>query len=199
MQSNRRRISRRHVSRGLVLGSVLALLAGCNDASPERTQELAALESRVAAVEARVEELGARSAGAAALPGTADATIVAAAAPSAVSPGGAEAPVSVGYEGVYVKLHVGDQSEVKLAVNGRVVGTYSSPTNLYLDSMLARGAMNTIGAMFSAAQEGNAIEIQVQSRGDDRWNPVFNFMPKGDKLESSFEVPYLGKADSSGG
>ncbi len=170
--------------------TVLALLflsggllsgAGCNDANTSRdSRAITELENRVAALETRmqgVEERGAAG-GAAAAPAS----------------GGADVAATGGYESVHVRLSV-DGTEAKLVVNGRVVGTYSKDSNLYLDSMLNRGAVNTIGIGFSAAKERNEVEIQVKSRGGTTWNTVFNFQPQVDKLESSFDVPFLALAE----
>ena len=109
--------------------------------------------------------------------------------PEPVAAGGE--PIEGGYERVRFTAHVKD-SQLRVMVNGRTVGAYDQNVHVGLDSMLRRGAMNTITFAFSSPAEGNSIELQVQSPGNG-WQTVFNFKPSSGRLQDSFEVPFAGK------
>jgi hypothetical protein len=163
----------------------MTLISACN--APKDSVTIRAVEelgTRVGELEARVANLETSAKSPAAAP---------AAAPPAGDMAGGGAPTETGYEGVYVRFTL-DNSEASLLINGRVAGAYSKSEAVYIETMLAPGTVNRIGAAFSEAKTGNKFEIQVKSRGDDRWNTVFNFTPTMQKLESSFDVPFLGAA-----
>lgn len=105
---------------------------------------------------------------------------------------GTTGTIEGGYLEVRYDARVKD-SQLQILANGRTIGTYTQDVNsVYIGSMLRRGAMNTITFVFSSANPGNAVVLYVQP-DVGHMQTVFNFTPKGGKLQDSFEVPFAGK------
>ena len=113
-------------------------------------------------------------------------------------PGADRAAESIegGYEDVSITANV-KGTQLRVMVNGRTVATYDQNVRVYLGQMgvLRRGFVNNITFAYSSAAEGNYVQLRVLPQGGDSgaWQEVFNFAPKGSKLEDRFEVPFAGK------
>jgi len=104
-------------------------------------------------------------------------------------------PVEGGYESVYMLLHMRNNEELQVKVNGRIIGAYTKSSDVYLDGFLMQNALNNISFTFSQGATESDVELKGKFRGDDKWNVIFNFNPKGDKTESKFELPFAGKSE----
>ena len=110
---------------------------------------------------------------------------------------GPPAPVQTGYESVHMEVWPSG-NRLRLKVNGLLVGAYDQHARVYLDPFLKPGAMNNLTFTFDRPPKGEAgkgearVELSVKAPGIDRWVEVLSFVASAEKLEDTFEVPFVG-------
>jgi hypothetical protein len=78
-------------------------------------------------------------------------------------------------------------------VNGLLVGAYDQTIDLDLEPFLKVGSVNTVTFTFDRLpQRLYGVVLSVQVEGSDKWVEVFKFTPSQERLEDSFEVPFVG-------
>jgi hypothetical protein len=106
--------------------------------------------------------------------------------------GGQAAPVTTGYESVHMKAWP-EGSRFRVKVNGLPVGTYDSTIELYLDPFLKVGSVNTVTFTFDRLPKNlYGVVLSVRVAGSENWVEVFKYTPSQERLEDSFEVPFVG-------
>ena len=105
--------------------------------------------------------------------------------------GGQPAPATTGYATVHMDAWPSG-NRLRVKVNGLLVGTYDNHAGVYLDPFLKTGVVNTVIFTFDRQGGGGSVVLQVIVPGSDQWIPVLQFVSSKDKLEDSFEVPFVG-------
>jgi len=105
--------------------------------------------------------------------------------------GGQPAPATTGYATVHMDAWPSG-NRLRVKVNGLLVGTYDNHAGVYLDPFLKTGVVNTVIFTFDRQGGGGSVVLQVKVPGSDQWIPVLQFVSSKDKLEDSFEVPFVG-------
>ena len=99
-------------------------------------------------------------------------------------------------EGGYASVHMeawpsGNRLRVK--VNGLLVGAYDNHASVTLDPFLKTGRANTVTFTFDRPGTGQpGVVLSVKTPGSGEWIKVLQFVSSKDKLEDSFEVPFVG-------
>jgi hypothetical protein len=115
-----------------------------------------------------------------------------AAAPGMTAQAGAQsAPVTTGYTTVSVQAYPSPSGRLQVKVNGLLAGVYDGHINTTLDPLLKPGAINTITFIFSGPE--GTVDLAVKAVGSDQWIPILMFRSSKEKLEDSFQVPFVGK------
>ena len=105
--------------------------------------------------------------------------------------GGQPAPATTGYATVHMNAWPSG-NRLRVKVNGLLVGTYDNHAGVYLDPFLKTGVVNTVIFTFDRQGGGGSVVLQVKVPGSDQWINVLQFVSSKDKLEDSFEVPFVG-------
>lgn len=106
--------------------------------------------------------------------------------------GGKLPPATTGYAFVHMKAYPRG-SRFRVKVNGLPVGTYDSDVSLDLEPFLKVGSVNTVTFTFDRLpNETYGVVLSVQVAGSEKWVEVFKFTPSKERLEDSFEVPFVG-------
>ncbi len=106
--------------------------------------------------------------------------------------GGQLAPVERGYESVHMDAWP-SENRLRLKVNGLLVGAYDTHVGVYLDPFLKPGFVNNLTFTFDRPPKGKyGVKLTVKAPGSDRWVEVLTFIPSAEKLEDTFEVPFVG-------
>ena len=105
--------------------------------------------------------------------------------------GGQPAPATTGYATVHMDAWPSG-NRLRVKVNGLLVGTYDNHAGVYLDPFLKTGVVNTVIFTFDRQGGGGSVVLQVKVPGSDQWINVLQFVSSKDKLEDSFEVPFVG-------
>lgn len=106
--------------------------------------------------------------------------------------GGQSAPVATGYKSVHMKAWP-EGSRFRVKVNGLLVGTYDTTIELDLEPFLKVGSVNTVTFTFDRLPKNlYGVVLTVQVAGSEKWVQVFTFIPSKERLEDSFEVPFVG-------
>ena len=105
--------------------------------------------------------------------------------------GGQPKPVTTGYATVHMEAWP-DGNRLRVKVNGLLVGAYDNYAGVNLDPFLKTGVVNTVIFTFDRPGGGGSVVLQVKVPGSDQWIHVLQFVSSKDKLEDSFEVPFVG-------
>ncbi len=107
--------------------------------------------------------------------------------------GGREATLARdGYESVRMRAYPSG-NRLRVKINGLLAAAYDQPADEYLDPLLRMGAVNTVAFAFDrASKDGSSVILEVKAVGNDRWIEVLKFVPSAEKLEDSFEIPFVG-------
>ena len=101
------------------------------------------------------------------------------------------APVTTGYATVHMKAWPDAcQARLQLKVNGLPMGVYDKYVSITLDPLLKPGVINTITFTFN--RPGCSLDLSVQAPGSERWIEVLKFVSSQERLEESFQVPFVG-------
>jgi hypothetical protein len=111
--------------------------------------------------------------------------------------GGATQTIEKGYGTVYINVHIRDQQEMVVKVNGSIIGNYSKTANITLDDYFKRNAINVITFTFNPVTTTSESDVEVVAKfaGNDQSKVIFNFTPRKNKSETQFGVPFTGKVD----
>jgi len=101
-------------------------------------------------------------------------------------------PVTAGYESVHMDAWP-DGSRFRVKVNGVLVGVYDQSVSIYLDPFLKLGSVNSLTFTFDRVPKGGyGVILKVRVLGSQGMVEVFKFTPSAQKLEDTFEVPFVG-------
>jgi len=101
-------------------------------------------------------------------------------------------PVTAGYESVHMDAWP-DGSRFRVKVNGVLVGVYDQSVSIYLDPFLKPGSVNALTFTFDRVPKGGyGVILKVRVLGSQGLVEVFKFTPSAQKLEDTFEVPFVG-------
>lgn len=100
-------------------------------------------------------------------------------------------PVTTGYASVHMAARPRNGARLQLKINGLLAGAYDQNVDVTLDPLLKAGVVNTI--TFTANRPGTAVNLSVKGSGNSSWVEILKFVSTAEKLEDSFQVPFLGK------